>query len=108
MYLVRTLNSQMTVKPFGPQTLYQSPPRDDGRRREPEGTITGLVEIVDPSTNERVAVAHRLLRPDQTFGASGFPDPKMVLIDNVIYLQERKEGRTPEDLRLPSLFRDRG
>jgi hypothetical protein len=107
-YLVRVLNGQLAVRNFGEQTLYQNPPGEDGRQREPEGTITGLIEIVEPATNARVAVAHRLLRPDGSFGASGFPDPKMVLIDDVIYLQERKQGRQSEDQRLPSLFTDGG
>jgi hypothetical protein len=88
--------------------LYQNPPPEDGRQPEPDGTITGLIAIIDPNTNRRVAVAHRLLRPDGSFGASGYPDPKMVLIGNVIYLQKRKEGRTPQDQRLPSLFTDDG
>ena len=102
-YLRRVLDGQMILRNFGRQSLYQNQPQD-GREPEPEGTITGLIEIIDPATNQRVAIAHRLLRPDGSFGASGFPDPKMVLIDNVIYLQKRKEGRTPTDQRLPSLF----
>lgn len=107
-YLERVLNGQLTVKNFGNQVLYQNPPPEDWRQPEPDGTTTGLVEIIDPKTNGRVAVAHRLLRPDGSFGASGHPDPKMVLIGNVIYVQERKAGRQPEDQRLPSLFTDRG
>jgi hypothetical protein len=106
-YLVRVLNGQLSVKNFGDQSLYQNPPAD-WREPEPIGTITGLIEIIDPSTNRRVAIAHRLLRPDGSFGASGFPDPKMVLIGNVIHVQKRKEGRTPQDQRLPSLFTDAG
>jgi hypothetical protein len=103
-YLAPTLGGQFTVKNFGRQSLYQNPPSEDGRLPEPEGTITGLVEIVDPTTNVRIAVAHRLLRPDGTYGASGYPDPKMVYLDGVIYLQKRKEGRTPQDMTTPSLF----
>jgi len=103
-YLARVLNGELTVRNFGRQSLYQNPPQDKGREQEPDGTITGLVEIIDPATKRRVAVAHRLLRPDGSYGASGFPDPKMVLIGDIIYLQKRKEGRAPTDQRLPSLF----
>jgi len=103
-YLHSTLSGQYILKDFGPQSLYQNSPVASGHQQEPAGTITGLVEIIDPQTNQRLAIAHRLLRPDGTFGASGYPDPKMVLIDGTIYLQKRKEGRSPEDQRLPSLF----
>lgn len=105
-YLVRTLNRQFTVRDFDRQSLYQNPPETEPSRREPDGTISGLIEIIDPETNQRLAIAHRLLRPDGSFGASGYPDPKMVIIDNVIYIQKRKEGRDPKDQRLPSLFTD--
>lgn len=103
-YLAKTLGGQFTVRNFGRQSLYQNHPAEDGYPQEPEGTITGLIEIIDPSTNQRLAVAHRLLRPDGSFGASGYPDPKMVIITGTIYLQKRKEGRSPQDQRLPSLF----
>jgi len=105
-YLARTLSGQFTMRPFGRQSLYQNPPPEDGREPEPLGTFTGLVEIVDPSSLERIAIAHRLLRPDGTLGASGLPDPKMVYADGIIHLQKRKEGRSPQDLRTPSLFND--
>ncbi len=105
-YLTRTLNGTFTVQNFGAQSVYQNPSDLRGHDPEPEGTISGLIEIIDPATNGRVAVAHRLLRPDGSFGASGLPDPKMVIVDGVIYLQKRKEGREPQDQRLPSLFTD--
>jgi hypothetical protein len=94
------------MRPYGRQSLYQNDPIREGREPEPAGTRSGLVEITDPSSNQRVAIAHRLLRPDDTLGASGLPDPKMVFIDGIIYLQKRKEGREPEDLKTPSLFTD--
>lgn len=94
------------MRPFGPQSLYQNPPPQEGRTPEPPGTLSGLVEIVDPSNLERIAIAHRLLRPDGTLGASGLPDPKMVYAEGIIHLQKRKEGRSPQDLRTPSLFSD--
>jgi hypothetical protein len=105
-YLARTLNGTFINQAFGAQSVYQNPPDLEGREPEPEGTLTGLIEIIDPSSQQRRAVAHRLLRPDRTFGASGLPDPKMVFIDGVIYIQKRKEGRHPQDLRTPSLFSD--
>lgn len=103
-YLGPTLSGQLIMRPFGPQAPHKNKP--DDLRKEPEGTITGLVAIVDPTTNQRVAVAHRLLRPDQTLGGSGKPDPKMVFRDGTVYLQKRKEGRQSDDLRTPSLFSD--
>ncbi len=33
----------------------------------------------------KVALVHRYLRPDGTVGASGMPDPKELLDDDVIY-----------------------
>jgi hypothetical protein len=107
-YLASTLSGQFMMRPYGRQSLYQSPPVPDAREPEPAGTLSGLVEITDPSNNQRIAIAHRLLRPDGTLGASGLPDPKMVFLEGIIYLQKRKEGREPEDLRTPSLFRNDG
>jgi hypothetical protein len=106
-YLPGTLSGHYRTRNFGPQTLYQNPPPEEGQIPEPEGTITGLIEIIAPDTNVRVAVAHRRLRPDGTFGASGYPDPKMVFIEGTIYIQKRKDGRTPDEpSRTPSLFTD--
>jgi hypothetical protein len=105
-YLARTLNGTYRTRPFGDQPLYKNPPNLDGRAPEPEGTISGLIEVVGGG-NERVAVCHRLQRPDGTYGASGLPDPKMVYHDGIIYIEKRKEGRQPTDLKTPSLFTDR-
>lgn len=105
--MASTLSGTFKTKPFADQSVYQNPPDLSGREPEPEGTISGLIEVIDPSTNGRVAVCHRLRRPDGTYGASGLPDPKMVYHDGVIYIERRKEGRTPSDLRTPSLFTDR-
>jgi hypothetical protein len=102
-YLLRVLAGNYQVRNFGPQTPFRNEPAADGRTPEPKGTISGLIEIIDPDTNLRIAIAHRLLRPDGSFGASGYPDPKMVVIDGVIHLQKRKEGRKT-NLGIPSLF----
>jgi hypothetical protein len=107
-YLAKTLDGTFLHRDFGPQSPYQNPSDKDPSQWEPDGTTKGLIEIIDRTTNTRVAVAHRLRRPDGTFGASGLPDPKMVFLDGVIYLQKRKEGRKPEDLKTPSLFAESG
>lgn len=94
------MGGQFTVRNFDRQSPYVNRP---GSRwpPEPEGTISGLIEVIDPASNTRMAICHRLLRPDGTYGASGYPDPKMVLIEGTIYIQRRKEGRSPLDAKLP-------
>ena len=51
---------------------------------EPPGTESQEVYWRD-RTGEKIATAHRYLRPDKTIGASGKEDPKVLLIDGVIY-----------------------
>jgi hypothetical protein len=106
-YLAGVLSGHYRLRDFGLQTLYKNW-SDSPYPPEPDGTVSGLIEIIDPGTTDRVAVAHRLLRPDGSFGASGYPDPKMVIIGGAIYVQKRKEGRRPSDAKLPSLFTDSG
>jgi hypothetical protein len=103
-YLARILDGTLKTRPFDIQSPYHNPPGLHGYEPEPEGTLSGLIEIIDPSNNGRLAVAHRLLRPNGEYGASGLPDPKMVFVDGVIYLEKRKQGRAAEDLKTPSLF----
>ena len=50
---------------------------------EPAGTRSQMVADVDGV--RRVALVHRYLRPDGTVGASGMPDPKELLDDDVLY-----------------------
>lgn len=51
---------------------------------EPPGIESQEVYWRD-KTGEKIATAHRYLRPDKTIGASGKEDPKILLIDGVIY-----------------------
>ncbi|MCY3986515.1 MAG: hypothetical protein OXF23_05700 [Candidatus Dadabacteria bacterium] len=52
---------------------------------EPYCTRSQFVKYVDKYSLKEIAWAHRYLRPDFTIGASGKPDPKMVLLDGITY-----------------------
>lgn len=52
---------------------------------EPFCTISQIVHYYTRSL-EKVAIAHRYLRPDGTIGASGRTDPKAVMVDDVTYI----------------------
>lgn len=51
---------------------------------EPPGTRSQIVAYRERG-GRKVAVAHRYLRPDETLGASGLPDPKQVLHRGTLY-----------------------
>jgi hypothetical protein len=55
-----------------------------GTLHTPVGTRSQSVEYYDQE-GQRVAVVHQYLLPDGTLGASGRPDPKMLLVGNVLY-----------------------
>jgi len=48
------------------------------------GTKSEMIEYRD--SNDRVALVHQYTRPDGSIGASGLPDPKKVLRDDVLYI----------------------
>lgn len=50
----------------------------------PVGTRSQTVQYF-AQDGQRVAVVHQYLLPDGTLGASGKPDPKMLLVGNVLY-----------------------
>jgi hypothetical protein len=52
---------------------------------EPPGTKSEMVVYRDPATGERLAKAHRYLRPDGTLGGGGLPDPKYVVEGGTVY-----------------------
>ena len=52
----------------------------DPRVGEPDGAVSQIVlYLLD---GEPVALVHQYLRPDGTLGASGLPDPKVVVDEN--------------------------
>ena len=51
---------------------------------EPFCTHSQIIAYVKDN-GDRVALAHRYLRPDGTIGASGKPDPKIVIWDSTQY-----------------------
>lgn len=54
---------------------------------------------IDVQTNELVAITHRYVRRDGTIGASGMPDPKLLVKGGIEYhlVQKRKKGKlTPK------------
>lgn len=54
---------------------------------EPVCTRSQLLEFYDKN-GQKIAVAHRYLRPDNTVGLSGRPDPKEVLHEGVRYYSD--------------------
>lgn len=54
---------------------------------QPPGTMSELLDYYNGST--RVATVHQYRRPDDSLGASGLPDPKAVLKEDVLYLLRR-------------------
>ena len=56
--------------------------------KEPECTRSQLLGYFD-SANTEVARAHRYLRPDNTTGLSGLPDPKLVVDAGVLYYLDK-------------------
>ena len=54
------------------------------KANEPFCTQSQQVSYRDMEGNEIVRV-HQYLRPDQTIGASGRPDPKRLLKDGILY-----------------------
>ncbi len=52
---------------------------------EPFCTYSQMVSYRDPASNNEVARVHQCVRPDNTIGASGKPDPKRVLVGTVLY-----------------------
>ena len=59
---------------------------------EPPGTRSQMMSYRDGKDNE-IARVHRYLRPDGSLGASGKPDPKRLLKDNVLYRLQRLKDR---------------
>lgn len=60
----------------------QAPPRAG----QPAGTTSRLDFIYDGGT--KIAEVHYYLCPDGSIGASGEPDPKALLLDDVLYIVE--------------------
>lgn len=61
---------------------------------EPLCTYSQMVSYRDKSGNE-VARVHQYLRPDRTIGASGRPDPKRILVGNILYRLHKKAKTVP-------------
>lgn len=54
----------------------------------PPGTRSQMISYFDSQGN-RVARVHQYLRPDGSIGGSGRPDPKMLMVNGVIYMLPR-------------------
>src|SRR2546430_901633 len=55
----------------------------------PDCTRSQLVAYVD-AVGTTIALVHQYLKPDGTLGASGRPDPKMLLHNGVLYTLKRR------------------
>ena len=58
---------------------------------EPIGTRSQVWRIMNGM--ERVALVHLYRRPDGTLGASGLPDPKIVVHNGVTYCLARQSSK---------------
>ncbi len=56
----------------------------------PPGTMTVMLSYVKDETGEEVARAHTFQDPQGNILASGIPDPKRLLVDDIIYIVEAK------------------
>jgi len=59
------------------------------KANEPFCTRSQMVSYRDSEDNE-VARVHQYLRPDKTIGASKRPDPKRILVGDVLYRLHKK------------------
>jgi hypothetical protein len=59
---------------------HPSPPKST----EPLCTLSQILTYSDLK-NQKVAMVHRFKRLDRSIGGSGKPDPKMVLVDGIVY-----------------------
>jgi hypothetical protein len=51
----------------------------------PVCTKSQIIAYLDDDGDE-IAIVHQYLQPDGTLGASGFPDPKRLLKDGILYV----------------------
>jgi hypothetical protein len=71
------------VERIGRKDRHPSAPK----AQEPFCTRSQAVYYYD-SAGQKLAVAHRYLRPDGTIGASGRPDPKYLLSGETVFMVE--------------------
>lgn len=62
---------------------------------EPHCTYSQMISYRDANDNEMARV-HQYLRPDNTIGASGKPDPKRIFVDGQLYRLVKKPKNTGE------------
>jgi hypothetical protein len=63
------------------ESKHRTPPKS----KMPFCTHSQRVEYRDKKLGERIAVCHRYLMPNGKLGASGLPDPKILLHNDVVY-----------------------
>jgi hypothetical protein len=55
----------------------------------PAGSLSQILVYYERD-GTKVAVVHQYLRPDGALGASGMPDPKLIVDEGTVYLLDRK------------------
>jgi hypothetical protein len=63
---------------------------------QPAGTLSQSISYRDPDGNE-IARVHQYLKPDNTLGGSGQPDPKRVYYDGVLYRLIKAKNKPVSD-----------
>lgn len=75
------------------QLLDERPPRPDVQENEPPGTVARMVLYI--INDVLVALVHKYVHADGTIGASGLPDPKVVVTEDGRTLREFKCDEDP-------------
>ncbi len=68
-------------------------PRD---AQQVDGTLSQSISYRDQDGNE-IARVHQYLKPDNTLGGSGQPDPKRVFLEGVLYRLIKEKNKTVSD-----------
>jgi hypothetical protein len=77
------------------------------KANEPFCTWTQEVFYID-ANNDEIARVHQYLRPDGTLGASGLPDPKQLVENDIVYrLRKQPKNRLEKFRNFYSDQRDR-
>jgi hypothetical protein len=77
--------------------------------RIPIGSVTQTLQLLDVN-DDFVAEFHRYIRPEGTIGASGYNDPKRIVINNVRFHQEQPAFPQPRlrNNEINQILRKRG
>jgi hypothetical protein len=76
-YWTRSRNGEFSL-----EYIYNKPA--PAKAGQPRGTKSQIIAYIN-SNGEQIALVHQYLKPDGTLGGSGKPDPKELLVGEVLY-----------------------